>query len=156
MSITMTPFNKKPRLSMAVGVLPISLLAPRFTRTRNKLAVVIPGDSVLETTTVGGTVTFFNIYQNVLVARILLSWFPGLQNNALVRPLITVCDPYLGLFRNVVPPIFGLDLSPVVALLLLQALSSVRILSSLRKLRPVPNIIFFLGVFRQLLLLGLK
>lgn len=61
-----------------------------------------------------------------VVARILLSWFPGLQSSRFVRPVITVCDPYLNLFRNVLPPIFGLDLSPVLALFLLQALGSVR------------------------------
>lgn len=61
-----------------------------------------------------------------IVARILLSWFPSIQGNALVRPIITICDPYLNLFRNVVPPLFGLDLSPVIALFLLQALGSVR------------------------------
>ncbi|CAN8069652.1 unnamed protein product [Agarophyton chilense] len=86
--------------------------------------MLLPGNGVLESTTVGGTVTFFSIYQNVIVARILLSWFPGIQNNRLVRPLFTVCDPYLNLFRRVVPPIFGLDLSPVLALFVLQAFGS--------------------------------
>lgn len=62
---------------------------------------------------------------SILVARILLSWFPGVQSNPIVRPLITVCDPYLNLFRQTVPPIFGLDLSPILALLLLQAFGSV-------------------------------
>lgn len=68
-----------------------------------------------------------------LVARILLSWFPGVQSNPVVRPLITVCDPYLNLFRSTIPPIFGLDLSPILALLLLQAVGSV----SLPRIVPV-------------------
>ncbi|CDF38681.1 unnamed protein product [Chondrus crispus] len=116
------------RMSSAVAAVPIPFLVRNRTRPlrrRDALAVIIPGDSVLESTTIGGTVTFFNIYQNVIVARILLSWFPGVQSNPIVRPLITVCDPYLNLFRQTVPPIFGLDLSPILALLLLQAFGSV-------------------------------
>lgn len=122
------------RVAHAVAIIPVPrVFSPRANsancrvrrvRRRACPAVLIPGDSILETTAVGGTATFFNIYQNVIVARILLSWFPGLQGNALVRPLITVCDPYLNLFRNVVPSAFGLDLSPVLALFLLQALGS--------------------------------
>lgn len=118
--------QRKPPTPTGVAALPISVMAPRYTRIRSLTpAVLIPGDSVLESTTVGGTVTFFSIYQNVLIARILLSWFPGVQGSPLIRPLITVCDPYLSLFRRAVPPVFGLDLSPVLALFLLQALGSV-------------------------------
>lgn len=59
------------------------------------------------------------------VLRIVLTWFPAANNAPLARPLITVCDPYLNLFRNVVPPLFGaIDLSPVLALILLQAFGS--------------------------------
>lgn len=57
------------RLSAAVAAVPIPFLARRHTRPlrrRNGLAAIIPGDSVLESTTIGGTVTFFNIYQNVI------------------------------------------------------------------------------------------
>lgn len=78
------------------------------------------------------------------VARILLSWFPGLQGNALVRPVIAVCDPYLNLFRQVIPPIFGLDLSPVIALFVLQAFGSVSFLAEKNDLTLL---------FRNLLLL---
>ncbi len=45
----------------------IGSLYPGLTRRRHASVpgVLIPGDGVLESTTVGGTVTFFNIYQNV-------------------------------------------------------------------------------------------
>lgn len=113
------------RLSCAVAAVPIGALFPARTRRRGGLgtpAAVIPGDGVLETTVTGGLFNFFNIYQNLLVARILLSWFPGLQGQPLLRPLFTICDPFLNTFRQVVPPVFGLDLSPILALFLLQAL----------------------------------
>lgn len=113
------------RLGAAVAAVPIGALFPSQTRRRGGFgtpAAVIPGDGVLETTVTGGLFNFFNIYQNLLVGRILLSWFPGLQGQPLLKPLFTICDPFLNTFRQVVPPVFGLDLSPILALFLLQAL----------------------------------
>lgn len=60
----------------------------------------------------------------MLVARILLSWFPRAQSIRLLQPLYIVCDPFLNFFRGVVPPLFGLDLSPILGLFLLQALGT--------------------------------
>lgn len=79
------------------------------------------------------------------VSRILLSWFPGLQGNALVRPIITIVDPYLNLFRNTVPPVFGLDLSPILAILLLQAFGSVRCSLPFINFILLPQSVSFIG-----------
>ena len=35
----------------------------------------------------------------------------------------TVCDPYLNIFRGIIPPRGGLDLSPILAFLVLNALT---------------------------------
>jgi YggT family protein len=35
----------------------------------------------------------------------------------------TVCDPYLNIFRGIIPPLGGLDLSPILAFLVLNALT---------------------------------
>jgi len=56
--------------------------------------------------------------------RILLSWFPQAQGIALLRPVFTVSDVYLNLFRGVVPPIGGLDISPIGAFFVLNLLTS--------------------------------
>ena len=49
----------------------------------------------------------------------MLTWFPN-PPEAIVSPLATVCDPYLNLFRGIVPPLGGtLDLSPILAFLVL-------------------------------------
>lgn len=60
--------NSRTGLSTAVAAVPISHYAPACTRPlgMRSLAAVIPGDSVLESTVVGGTATFFDIYQNVI------------------------------------------------------------------------------------------
>ena len=69
-------------------------------------------------------VTFISIYMYMLVIRVLLSWFPNI--NWLAPPfsiLSQLTDPFLKLFRSVIPPLGGtLDISPMLAILLLQLL----------------------------------
>ena len=43
---------------------------------------------------------------------------------AVLQPVFQITDPYLNLFRGILPPIFGLDLSPILAFVLLNALTS--------------------------------
>jgi YggT family protein len=50
---------------------------------------------------------------------LLLFRFPN-PPQALVTPLATVCDPYLNLFRGIIPPLGGtIDLSPILAFVVL-------------------------------------
>jgi len=63
---------------------------------------------------------FIVIYNALLIVRILLSWFPQLNwSNPLLSVLSQLTDPYLNLFRGIIPPIGGLDFSPWLAFLLL-------------------------------------
>lgn len=72
------------------------------------------------------TITIFiNIYTALLFIRILLSWFPNI--NWFDPPfsiLSQLTDPYLNVFRSIIPPLGGLDFSPILALLLLQVVQS--------------------------------
>ena len=59
----------------------------------------------------------------IIFVYVMLSWFPtdrGILadiNNVLAR----ICDPYLNLFKRLIPPIGGMvDVTPIVALLVLQ------------------------------------
>ncbi len=69
-------------------------------------------------------VIFITIYMYMLVIRVLLSWFPNI--NWLAPPfsiLSQLTDPFLKVFRSVIPPLGGtLDISPMLAILLLQLL----------------------------------
>jgi YggT family protein len=68
----------------------------------------------------------FWFYSLLIFARILLSWFPNWQHYRLARTLCRVTDPYLNLFRRLIPPIGGmLDLSPLVAFFVLQLIKRV-------------------------------
>lgn len=63
---------------------------------------------------------FFSVYQLTLLAYILSSWIRVPVSLLRVqRFLYDVCDPYLRLFRRVLPSMGPLDLSPLVGLIAL-------------------------------------
>lgn len=70
---------------------------------------------------------FFQILMLAIVARALLSWFPVRPGNPfhpLAVILHQITEPLLGPLRRVIPTIGMIDISPIVALLLLQFLQS--------------------------------
>jgi YggT family protein len=81
---------------------------------------------------VAGIVSLFlQIYEFLILIRVLLSWInvnptrPGIDHPA-VRVLNRVTDPVLAPLRRLIPPIGGtIDVSPVVALILLEILRRV-------------------------------
>jgi len=65
--------------------------------------------------------TAISIYTYVIIITILLSWFPNIDWYS--QPFVTLrqlTDPYLNLFRSIIPPLGGIDISPILAILLLQ------------------------------------
>lgn len=63
------------------------------------------------------------IYTLVLIVRVLLSWFPNLDwGNPILSAICSISDPFLNVFRGLIPPIGGIDLSAIVAFLSLQLL----------------------------------
>ncbi len=48
-----------------------------------------------------------------------MSWVPAAQNSAIGRMLEKVCEPYLGIFRKFIPPLGMIDISPIVAIFML-------------------------------------
>lgn len=59
-----------------------------------------------------------NIYQLLLLARVLMTWLPNLDpNNPIARFLYQVTEPVLAPIRSVLPPLGGIDLSPLVVFL---------------------------------------
>jgi YggT family protein len=66
-----------------------------------------------------------SIYTLVLLVRVLLTWFPNLDwGNPVLSTVSAVTDPYLSVFRGLIPPLGGLDLSAIVAFLALQLIQS--------------------------------
>jgi len=61
---------------------------------------------------------FVGVYVLLILAYIITSWFPPGASPTLERVrqfLMDVCEPYLRLFRRVIPPLGPLDISPIVA-----------------------------------------
>ena len=75
----------------------------------------------------------FLVYMILIFARILLSWIPRMPYNPYLRGVVgfieETVDPYLNLFRRVLPPLggrgFALDLSPIIAIVVLLIVRSV-------------------------------
>ncbi|WP_100403105.1 YggT family protein [Bacillus sp. FJAT-42315] len=59
------------------------------------------------------------LYSWALIIYILMSWFPNARETSIGRFLTKICEPYLEPFRKIVPPLGMLDLSPLVAFLVL-------------------------------------
>ncbi|KAG2666872.1 hypothetical protein I3760_15G085800 [Carya illinoinensis] len=90
----------------------------------HNFAAVLPGDSVAGVVVANGILNFLNIYNTLLIVRLVLTWFPNTPP-AIVSPLSTLCDPYLNIFRGIIPPLGGtLDFSPILAFLVLNAFTS--------------------------------
>lgn len=66
-----------------------------------------------------------SFYELLIFAYIILSWFrPTGVLFDVYRTLGTLTEPWLGIFRKLIPPVGAIDFSPMVALIALQAISS--------------------------------
>jgi len=69
----------------------------------------------------------FLVYIILIFIRVLLSWIPRMPYNPTLRTVVDfvhqVTDPYLNVFRRVLPPLGGrgmaIDLSPILAIIVL-------------------------------------
>ncbi|HSP22833.1 MAG TPA: YggT family protein, partial [Planococcus sp. (in: firmicutes)] len=56
-------------------------------------------------------------------ASILMSWLPNAKESAIGQMLTKVTDPYLDIFRKIIPPFGMIDFSPIVAIFALNLAS---------------------------------
>lgn len=70
--------------------------------------------------------TVIQFYGYILIVYVLMSWFPisGVFED-IYRALAIICEPYLGIFRRVIPPIGAVDISPIVAFFVLSIIRGV-------------------------------
>ena len=103
----------------------VALLLVQFAGTA-LLRLVAGGGFALAATLVLGLTSLaqsiLQFYSVAILAYAVLSWIaPGTYSPA-TRLLAALCEPLLGPVRRILPPIAGLDLSPLVVLIGLQAL----------------------------------
>lgn len=65
----------------------------------------------------------FYFYFLLIILRIFLTWIPSIDwYQQPFRALREVTDIYLDIFRRFIPPVGGLDFSPIIAIIVLQIL----------------------------------
>ena len=81
---------------------------------------------IIALTLLTSLISFLKIYILLLSMRVTLTWFPSI--NWYTQPfytLIKLTNPYLRLFKGLLPSLFGLDISPILAFLFLEALMDI-------------------------------
>lgn len=70
------------------------------------------------------TMTAIQIYSFLLIIYILMSWIPSLRETAFGIFIGKIVEPYLAFFRQFIPPLGMIDISPIVAIFALRFISS--------------------------------
>lgn len=71
--------------------------------------------------------TLIHFYSVLILIYCLMSWIPRGASGWIedIRSVLaSICEPYLGLFRRIIPPIAMIDFSPIIAILVLELLGS--------------------------------
>ena len=76
---------------------------------------------IMVTTLVELAVLSLNLFFFVILIKIILSWVAPHTHNYATALLTTLAEPVLRPFRRIIPSIGGLDISPVFAIIILQA-----------------------------------
>jgi YggT family protein len=72
--------------------------------------------------------SLFDIYELIIVLWAILSWIPRKQGGWLddtAQVLNNLVQPYLNIFRRFIPPMGGIDWSPMIAILALGIIQNV-------------------------------
>ncbi|XP_073004817.1 ylmG homolog protein 1-2, chloroplastic-like [Typha latifolia] len=75
---------------------------------------------------VAGLAKYLGLFREVLVVRLMLTWFPNVPwDRQPFSALRDICDNYLALFRDVLPPFMGkFDFSYIFSLMVLEVIIS--------------------------------
>ena len=67
-------------------------------------------------------VSLSNAYTLIIFVYVLMSWIPTSSGIIadIYRVLGKICDPFLNLFKRISPPIGMIDISPIIAVIVLQ------------------------------------
>ncbi|OGK09040.1 MAG: hypothetical protein A2Y63_01750 [Candidatus Riflebacteria bacterium RBG_13_59_9] len=64
-----------------------------------------------------------DVYILLIFVYVLATWVPEWRYQSWHRTLGAICEPYLNVFRRLVPPVGMIDLSPMIAILALVVIS---------------------------------
>lgn len=72
--------------------------------------------------------TAFEVYLYMVIARVLLSWVPHNPSQPVIRFLYEATEPLLKPCRRLVPPLGGIDFSPIIAVMAVEFLRRIVIM----------------------------
>ena len=72
----------------------------------------------------------FEILTIIIFIRVILSWFPHNPYQPLIKLIYQISNPMLNPIRNIVSPIGGIDISPIILIFIIQLIKNI-ILKSL-------------------------
>ncbi|TCZ72336.1 YggT family protein [Paenibacillus albiflavus] len=61
-----------------------------------------------------------DIYNYLIIAYVLMSWVPNARDSYIGELLGKLVEPYLSIFRKIIPPLGMIDISPIVAFVALR------------------------------------
>jgi YggT family protein len=70
---------------------------------------------------ISSAITLFSF---LLIAYILMSWVPSMREGKFGQLLGKIVEPYLSFFRQFIPPLGMIDISPIVAIFSLRFISA--------------------------------
>jgi YggT family protein len=118
-------FGFKPNLAPLVTILITSLVGWLASQIVTEVLTTIHG--VIVTARLGRIVAlvgtllygFLSVYSLLIFARIIFSWGGVGYSNRVMRFLVNATEPLLGPLRRIVPPLGMMDISPIVAFIII-------------------------------------
>jgi len=118
-------FGADPKFAPLVVILIAILLGYFVSQLVETIGVTLHG--VLQSLQTGAIVAvlgfilhgLLSIYTLLIIMRIVFSWAMVSYTNRIMRFLVDVTEPLLGPLRRIIPPLGWLDISPLVAFLIL-------------------------------------
>ena len=67
--------------------------------------------------------TAIDIYSFILIIYVFMSWIPSTRETGIGQLIGRISEPYLEIFRKIIPPFGMIDLSPIIAIFALRLAS---------------------------------
>jgi YggT family protein len=95
-----------------------------------QLFILVPGWLVQPLSSIGSIITYtlrlvFDLYGMALFVRVIFSWIRVPYTSRIARFLWSITEPLLAPIRAILPPLPGVDLSPLIAFFLLRMLQQI-------------------------------
>jgi YggT family protein len=96
--------------------------------------------SLLIWSIIGVTALFLKIFFFALIISVILSWVAPRSHNPGAELVNQICEPALAPFRRIVPNLGGLDISPILAFMVLKLLDML-VINNLAAMTEMPQIL---------------